>query len=241
MNKKSWIAIGEIIAVLVITSVGVYYYLQISPSLPTVIRQVFKVKEIYSTKPSEREWFVNMDNPTGDGIFDSGAPISKQPDGSWRIEGRLTNSKFGNEVRMNVNTPLGQEPWKNVEITGYAKVISADSSDDHLDWYARGGKHTPDAPCDGSALKGCLSIDGIASWVKEIWFPGGYTDQIGKVQATHDDPILGRWIGWKVVMYNVDNDKAVKMESYLDDQDNNYWRKITSLVDSGRWYARGSN
>jgi hypothetical protein len=63
-----------------------------------------------------------------------------------------------------------------------------------------------------------------------------------KVQATHDDnPILGRWIGWKVVMYNVDNDRAVKMESYLDDQDNNHWRKITSLVDSGRWYARGSN
>ncbi len=183
-----------------------------------------------------------MDNPTGVGIFDPGSPISKQPDGSWQIVGRQTDSKFGNEERMNVNTPPGQEPWKNVEITGYAKVISADSSDDHLDWYARGGKHTPDAPCDGSALKGWLSVDGIASWVKETWFPGGYTDQRNRVQATHDDnPILGRWIGWKVVMYNVDNDRAVRMESYLDDQDNNHWRKITSLVDSGRWYARGSN
>jgi hypothetical protein len=51
---------------------------------------------------------------------------------------------------MNVNNPPGQEPWKNVEITGFAKVISADSvSNDHLDWYA---------PSDGSALKGWLSI-----------------------------------------------------------------------------------
>jgi hypothetical protein len=186
---------------------------------------------------------INMYNPTSDGIFDPDSPITKQPDGSWQIEGRQTNSKFGNEVRMTVSTPPGQEPWKNVEITGYAKVISADSlADDHLDWYARGGKHTPDDPCDGSALKGWLSVDGVASWVKEIWFPGGYTDQRGKVKATsNDSPILGRWIGWKVVMYNVDNNTAVKMESYLDDHDNNHWKKVTSLVDRGGWFARGSD
>ena len=56
-----------------------------------------------------------------------------------------------------------------------------------LDWYARGGIHTPNAPCDGTALKGWLSISGIASWVKEIWFPGGYTDQRDIVHATSDD------------------------------------------------------
>jgi hypothetical protein len=197
---------------------------------------------MYPTKPGGREWFINMDNPTSDGIFDPGSPIRKQADGSWKIDGRHTNDKFGNEVRMNVNTPSAQEPWKNVEITGYAKVISADSTNDHLDWYARGGKHTPDAPCDGSALKGWLSVGGIASWVKEIWFPSGYTNQRDKIQATHDgNPILGRWIGWKVVMYNVDNDKAVKMESYLDGQDNNQWKKVTDLIDSGGWYARASD
>ena len=71
----------------------------------------------------------------------------------------------------------------------------------------------------------------MATQIKEI-----------KYRATHDDKtILGRWIGWKVVMYNVDNNRAVRMESYLDDQDNNHWRKITSLFDSGRWYARGSD
>jgi hypothetical protein len=55
-------------------------------------------------------------------------------------------------------------------MTGYAKAISAagSPSNDHLDWYARGAKYTDDAPCDDSALKGWLSIDGIASSVKEI-------------------------------------------------------------------------
>src|SRR5919109_3038771 len=172
MNTKRWIAISVVISVLAITSV-VVYYIQITPPPTGVTRHIFKVKEIYPTKPGGREWYLNMDDPTSDGIFDPGSPISKQADGSWQVEGRQTNSKFGNEVRMGVNTLPGQEPWKNVEITGYAKVISADSPGDHLDWYARGGKHTPDAPCEGSALKGWLSIDGIASWVKEIWFPGG--------------------------------------------------------------------
>jgi hypothetical protein len=242
MNKKLWIAISVAITIPVITYVVFYYYIQIIPGPPGAPRHIFKVMEIYPTKPGGREWSLNMDDPTSDGIFDAGSPISKQADGSWQVEGRQSNSKFSNEVRMNVNTPPGQEPWKNVEITGYAKVISADSPNDHLDWYARGGKHTNDDPCEGSALKGWLSIDGIASWVKEIWFPGGYTDQRDKVQATHDDnPILGRWIGWKVVMYNIENDEAVKMESYLDDQDNNHWKKVTDLVDNGGWYARGSD
>jgi hypothetical protein len=248
MNKGRWIVLGILgIALITIISVVVYYnYVQKIPSPPaSAIRHVFKVKEIYPTKLGGREWLINMANPTSDKIFDPQSTITKQPDGSWQIQGRQTNSKFGNEVRMNVNTPEGQEQWKNVEITGYAKVISAaDSlSNDHLDWYARGGKHTDDAPCDGSALKGWLSIDGIASWVKEIWFPGGYTDEKDKVQATttNDNSILGRWIGWKVVMYNIDNNKAVKMESYLDDQDNNHWKKVTDLVDNGGWYARGSD
>jgi hypothetical protein len=205
----------------------------ISATTPTTTDDKFGIKKIYPTKEGGREWYINMDSPTNDGTFDPKSKMTKQPDGSWKIAAK--------KVRMNVNTPEGMQPWKNVEITGYARVISANSpNNDHLDWYARGGRHSDDVPCDGSALKGWLSIDGIASWVKEIWFPGGYTDQKDKVQAT-DNSILGRWIGWKVVMYNIDNDKAVKMESYLDDQNNNHWRKVTDLVDNGGWYARGSD
>ena len=55
----------------------------------------FKIKEIYPTKQDGREWFINMDNPNGDGIIDAGSSTSKQPDGSWQIECRHTNIKFG--------------------------------------------------------------------------------------------------------------------------------------------------
>ena len=39
---------------------------------------------------------------------------------------------------MKVRTPEGESEWKNVEITGYVKVLRTDSPSDHVDWYARG-------------------------------------------------------------------------------------------------------
>ena len=84
-------------------------------------------------------------------------------------------------------------------------------------------------------MKGEINVNGTVSWVKEIWHTGGYTSKRAEAQVT--DPIVGRWIGWKVVVYNINNDTAVKMESYLDDKADNRWLKVTELTDNGRWYA----
>src|SRR6266487_2455043 len=95
-----WLLIAFVVVFAGITILISFYYLEIlMPNTSTTIPK-FKIKEIFPTKQDGREWFINMDNPTGDGIFDPGSPISKQPDGSWQIEGRQTNTKFGNEVRM---------------------------------------------------------------------------------------------------------------------------------------------
>jgi hypothetical protein len=48
-------------------------------------------------------------------------------------------------------------------------------------------------------------------------------------------------IGWKVVMYNINDNTAVKLESYLDDKNDNEWTKVTDLVDDGGWYASSSD
>jgi hypothetical protein len=240
MKKKHWIVISAI-GFFVVISVALYInYLKMAPMPSAGPRHVFKIKDIYPTKPGGREWFIDMNNPTSDGIFDPGSPIKQRADGSWEINGNLRpGNKYEGQVRMTVGTPAGQEQWKNVEITGYARVLSADSNSDDLDWYARGGTHSSDVPCEGTALKGTISVDGDVSWLKEIWHTGGYT----KPRDTHPvtNSILNRWIGWKVVMYNINDDKAVKMESYLDDNDNNHWKKVSDIVDNGGWYARSSN
>lgn len=196
----------------------------------------FGIKKMYPTSEGGREWYIDMINPKNDGIFSitDDYNITKQKDGSWRIDVPM--------VRMNVIMPPGSEPWKNVEITGYAKVVSMLSPNNGtigLDWSARGGRQNAGVPCEGTALHGGLHIDGSVGWKKEIWQHGGYTDERGKAKVT--DPILGRWIGWKVVMYNINNDTAVKMESYLDNKNTNYWVKVTDLVDDGGWYADTPN
>ena len=100
-----------------------------------------------------------MDNSASDGIFDPQSNISRQTDGSWRIGGKQTSGKFYDEVRMNVNTPTGAENWKNIEITGYAKINALVTNYNYtpnydLTWYARGGRHNPDTPCEGTAYMG---------------------------------------------------------------------------------------
>ena len=180
-----------------------------------------------------------MANPQADKLFDPGSPIYKQPDGSWQIGGKDGSKNEEDQVRMKIGTSEDEPEWKNVEITGYAKVLWADSPSDHIDWYARGGKHSSSVPCEGSALKGWISTEGTVSWIKEIWHTGGYT----KARDTHKvtGSIVNRWIGWKVVMYNINNNKAVKMESYIDDNDNNIWKKVSEIVDNGGWFAKSSD
>lgn len=140
---------------------------------------------------------------------------------------------------MTVGTSEGQEQWRDVEITGYAKVLSADSGTDHLDWYARGGRHSSQVPCVGSALKGTLSVNGKVSWVKEIWHTGGYTKTRDTYQVSNS--ILNKWIGWKVIMYNINDKTVVKMKSHLDYNDDNHWKKVSEIVDNGGWYAKSTD
>jgi len=197
---------------------------------------IFGINGIYPNKPGGREWFLNSDDPRSDGIFfiTSDKNITRQSDGSW-----LINSS---EVRMNVDTPPGTPEWKNVEITGYAKILSVIDSKKQTDlaWFARSGRHSNDSPCEGTGLIGGIHTDGTVEWKKEILFREGYTDGRAKAKVVVD-PIIGRWIGWKVVMYNINNNSAVKMESYIDNKNTNYWVQVTNLTDNGGWSAKTSD
>jgi hypothetical protein len=245
------------ISLISIAFVAVYYSSLLVPRRPSIEgKDLFGIDEIYPTKEGGREWYVDMENPFSDDLFSStfDRNITKQEDGSWHISGPA--------VRLNVGTPHYAEVWKNVEITGYAKVLgpipstsltNSEMADDNgsggdgeeqdfasdLDWRARGGRHNDEHPCQGTAYTGTIDIDGNVRWKKEIWHTGGYTDARAVDKAT--DSIVGRWIGWKVVIYNIDNNTAVKLESYLDDKNSNEWIKVTDLVDDGGWYANSSD
>jgi hypothetical protein len=253
-QRKRTVLVISGILIFVTVFVLLYIRFVLPPPVPQEkgLMDRFGTLQIYPTVHGGREWFINMEDPFGDKFvsINSDTSVNHQSDGSWRVN--------GSKVRIRIETPPGQEEWKNVEMTGYVRIISpistigsneyssqsdgeedGDSLDPHLTWRARGGRHNDIVPCEGTALNGGLYIDGKVAWKKEIWHTGGYTDARGVSEIPSS--ILNKWIGWKTIMYNIENNSAVKMESYLDMDANNNWVKVSEVEDKGGWYADTSD
>jgi hypothetical protein len=212
----------------------------------------FGVRMLYPTKQGGEEWFLNMENPTNDNRFDPKASITKNSDGSWKMQ--------SDKVRMNVFTSTGYDQnrisstnhgqlsskgymlspndWKEVEITGYVKVNSIDA-DDNFAWYARGGKHGDSDSCEGVSYKGDLFYSGKAQVAKEQLHVN--YDKSEEMQVI--DSIQGKWVGFKFVIYNIEQNgkTAVKMENWVDRAGDGNWAKVFDIVDSGGWGRQGTS
>ena len=129
--------------------------------------------------------------------------------------------------------------WKDVEITGYVKLNSGNN--DNFVWYARGARHTgygSPQGCEGVAYKGDLFYDGSTRFSKEQWHTGGYVfGEFGK----NIGPIKDKWVGLKVIMYNIvqDDNTMVKLELWVDKNNNNDWTKAAEKIDKGGWGNAG--
>jgi hypothetical protein len=211
----------------------------------------FGIKKIYSTKPNGEQWFMNMDDPTDDPRSDPPS-MSRNSDGSWRVtDGQVRYGVFTSsgyhpedvEIDHSVLASRGymQSPndWKNVEMTGQVKYNSG--GDDDWTWYTRGGRHTGDGypeGCEGSALKGSLSYtNGQVRWAKEQWHVSYVFQPWLNSPASAD----GKFVGFKTVMYNMEQNgqTAVKLETYVDPNNNNQWQKVYDFTDEGGWGDEG--
>jgi hypothetical protein len=212
----------------------------------------FGVVKIYPTKKGGEQWYIKSD-PNSDPRFSPQTTMTKNSDGSFKIK--------STKVRMGVFASSGFHPeniktldhnkialagymqspndWKNVEITGYVKLNSGNN--DNFVWYARGGRHTgfgsPEG-CEGVAYKGGLFYSGATRLEKEQWHSGGYVfGEYGK----NIGPIKGKWVGFKVIMYNFvqDHKTVVKLELWVDKNNNNNWIKAAEKTDKGGWGNSG--
>jgi hypothetical protein len=200
----------------------------------------FGIQKIYPTKLGGQEWYVDMDEPRNDSLFRNLDNLALLPNGdSWHVS--------ADQVRMEAWSQEN-EKWLNVEITAYAKLESG--STELLQLYSRGGHHTDRDQCEGSAYKARLYGDGTAAWTKEITHPA-YAGNRGEIQAT-DIPLQDRWVGFKAVIYNFEEDgnTFVRLESYIDDDvtdsDGNLivandWKLASVVEDRGGWATDNSD
>jgi len=212
----------------------------------------FGVTQIYPTKKDGEQWYLKS-NPDSDTRFSPQTSLTKNSDGSFKIKstkvrmGVFTSSGFhpGEIKTLNHNkialAGYMQSPndWKDVEITGYVKLNSGNN--DNFVWYARGARHTgygSPQGCEGVAYKGDLFYDGSTRFSKEQWHTGGYVfGEFGK----NIGPIKDKWVGLKVIMYNIvqDDKTIVKLELWVDKNNNNDWTKAAEKIDKGGWGNTG--
>ncbi|HEX7818045.1 MAG TPA: hypothetical protein VF419_01585, partial [Nitrososphaeraceae archaeon] len=212
----------------------------------------FGVTQIYPTKKDGEQWYLKS-NPDSDTRFSPQTSLTKNSDGSFKIKstkvrmGVFTSSGFHPEEIKTLNhnkialAGYMQSPndWKDVEITGYVKLNSGNN--DNFVWYARGARHTgygSPQGCEGVAYKGDLFYDGSTRFSKEQWHTGGYV--FGEF-AKNIGPIKDKWVGLKVIMYNIvqDDKTIVKLELWVDKNNNNDWTKAAEKIDKGGWGNTG--
>ena len=224
-----------------------------SSVLPATVDR-FGVEMLYPTKAAGQEWYLDMVNPTSDGRFNPQDQLTRNSDGSWKMR--------SDQVRMQVYTSNGYnsnqitsdsgqskvaargfmgslKDWRDVEITGYVK-LNQFSENDNFVWYTRGGRHTDSDQCQGSAYKGNLFYDGETQFSKEQW----HVSYAKSPTIAATSPLVGKWIGFKFVVYNIvtnDGKPAVKLENWIDaNADGKNWEKVYEGGDSGKWGRSGA-
>ena len=198
----------------------------------------FGIDELYPTADGGPVWFLNNEQPEEDDDFllTSANGIQLHDEGSdvFALDAETGTQKHG--VRIHADSPDGE--WKNVEMTGYFKL---QAGNDQFTLIGRQGPtYNDDGGCGAYGYYGLLNANGDAYFKKKLWHHGGYTDRTaveGNVVNNLDD----RWVGIKLVVYDLD-DGDVKLELWVDDGDEtNNWKKVTEYVDDGQWKVAGSD
>jgi hypothetical protein len=198
----------------------------------------FGIDEIYPTEDKGPVWFLNNEQPEDDEDFlltsAKHVKLHDEHSGVFALNAETGSQKHG--VRLHANSPDGK--WRNVEMTGYFKLH--EGNDQFTLISRQGPTYNDNGGCGAYGYYGLLSANGDAYFKKKLWHHGGYTDRTAVEHNVVDD-LDGRWVGIKLVTYNLDDDK-VKLELWVDDGDEeNNWKKVTDYVDDGHWKVHGSD
>ena len=211
------------------------------PQKVAAVPDKFGIEQLYPTAPNGPVWFLNNQEPQDDDNFlmTSQEHIDLQENdredpGAFELDAETGSERHG--VRLHADSPNGH--WKNVEMTGYFKL---EQGDDQFTLIARQGPtYNDDGGCGAYGYYGMVSAEGDAFFKKKLFHHGGYSDRTA-VKENVIGNLDGRWVGVKLIVYDLDKDD-VKLELWVDDGDEqNQWKKVTEYIDDGDWSVSGSD
>lgn len=227
----------------------------------------FGVEELYPSKDGALKWYLPEDgiqtHVPGEynEIAYSGTDLRRTDDGVYVGKARVGGLASGGTqltFRFHVtphNGPaesdhgilaergymVSPNDWKNVEQTGYFKIIDPLTLNEEISFKLRGGSHNRDNNgCEGASY-GVLTpytTERTRLLAKEYSHPN-YVHYEPELLYDYES-IVDRWVGVKAVIYNLPNGD-VKIEQYMDvgrfDPDTgmpaNEWKKISETIDDG--------
>jgi len=217
------------------------------------------VMMIYQPKMFGEEWYLDNNDPTHDPRFRTGADLVKNKDGSLKIKqdsGKMqvltSDLIVDDDVTQDHSWALKQgymyspKDWLNFEATAYCRVNNHSSG--RLIIYGRSGRHIEGSElpmaCLGCAYGARIFIKTASTDItKEPWHHQYFhTDE--KIQRSLANEIVGKWIGIKMICYNItqnSENKSVRIELWIDPRNNNHWKLIDSNIDDGRWDKLGKD
>lgn len=214
------------------------------------LHDVFGVSEIYPTKKDGAYWYMNTDNITNDMSF-STIPepnsscnnpmlctlLYKNLDGnSWHAKRIDVPENEG--IRLAVSAPPNTL-WLNTEMTGYYKLENSTYYPQEFTHVIRSGSpHS--SICLGYSYYLSITYDGNLAEIQKSLYHAGDTSSYSQtfVSSGITTPLSERWVGMKTIVYNI-NDTAVKLEIWIDDQNNNNWHMAFEQIDTG-WSVPGN-
>ncbi len=229
--------------VLLVGMVAMLSFLSLTmlPQKVAAVPDKFGIEQLYPTAPNGPVWFLNNQEPQDDDNFlmTSQEHIDLQENdredpGAFELDAETGSERHG--VRLHADSPNGH--WKNVEMTGYFKL---EQGDDQFTLIARQGPtYNDDGGCGAYGYYGMVSAEGDAFFKKKLFHHGGYSDRTA-VKENVIGNLDGRWVGVKLIVYDLDKDD-VKLELWVDDGDEqNQWKKVTEYIDDGDWAVSGSD
>lgn len=218
--------------------------LTILPEEVLAIPDRFGTQQLYPTADNGPVWFLNNEEPEEDDNFlmtsHEGIDLEQEEEeeadpGAFELDAETGTEEHG--VRIHADSP--NDEWKNVEMTGYFRL---EEGNDEFTLIARQGpSYNDDGGCGAYGYYGMLSAEGDAFFKKKLFHHGGgYSDRTA-VEENVVQGLDGRWVGIKLVVYDLANDD-VKLELWIDDSnEQNKWKKATEYVDDGDWEVSSSD
>ena len=198
-------------------------------------------------------WTDNHSSGSGDSLFINGNGVLMINGAGPRFHINSTELYSGNDP-----TPLvAPQFFLNTEATGYYRRITTGGAGyDGMEIQVRTGPLAHASAggnvCDATGLASRFRDDGKWDWEKELKHP---SSTVYSTKYNFDAPLFGegtiplkRWIGMKFIVFNIDNDAHVKLETYIDSvsdvtsgppANGGHWEFVGSMIDSGSNWPGG--